>query len=434
MYCRHCGEELKKGSSRCENCNKNNMLPWQMIVAGVAAVLVLGALAVVLFFGLDLDFLKKEEPKTTETEQTEQATPAYESDVDYTGSEEQIAAAAETVVATVNEKTLNNRVLQYYYNMEVYNYVSTNYSYLSDMGLDYTKPLNEQKCYGEDMSWEAYFVRSAIETWKQYQAVYFLAKEAGFELSAETQDAIDAIPTDLAEMAEEEGYESIDAWLKACLYADLTLDDYVEYCTIVSYYTEYISVEPDAATLADYYTENEDYFKENSVDKEAGPMVDVRHILISPEGGTEGESGYKTYTEEEWVACKEKAEEIYDEWKSGEATEESFATLANEKSADGGSNTNGGLYTGITAETQFVEPFLNWSIDESREVGDTDLVKTEHGYHIMYFSGSQPVWEYYAKMWYAQDREITLAEEGTEKWPAEIDYDVICIDEFNLGE
>lgn len=433
MYCRHCGEELQKGSGHCENCNKNNMLPWQMILAGVAAVLVLAALAVVLFFGMDLDFLKKKEPAPVVPEETP-TVEVYESDVDYTGTEEQVADAAESVVATVNGKTLNNRVLQYYYNMEVYNYVSANYNYLSEMGLDYNRPLNEQKCYGQDMSWEAYFVQCAIDTWKQYQVVNFLAKEAGFELSEETLAAIDAIPADLAEQAEEGDYESVEAWLKECLYADLTQEDYIEYCTLVSYYTEYISVEPDAATLADYYAENEDYFNENSVGKDAGPMVDVRHILVQPEGGTEDESGYKTYTDEEWAACEEKAQDLYDQWKAGEATEESFAKLANEKSADGGSNTNGGLYTGITSKTQFVEAFLNWSIDESREVGDTGLVKTEHGYHIMYFSGSQPVWEHYAKMWYAQDRELNLAEEGMEKWPTEIDYDVICINEFSLGE
>ena len=40
-----------------------------------------------------------------------------------------------------------------------------------------------------------------------------------------------------------------------------------------------------------------------------------------------------------------------------------------------------------------MEAFLNWSTDPSRREGDTDLVKTEYGWHIMYYvSTGDPVW------------------------------------------
>lgn len=39
----------------------------------------------------------------------------------------------------------------------------------------------------------------------------------------------------------------------------------------------------------------------------------------------------------------QKAQDILDEWKAGDATEDSFAALANEYSQDPGSNTTGGL-------------------------------------------------------------------------------------------
>jgi hypothetical protein len=39
-----------------------------------------------------------------------------------------------------------------------------------------------------------------------------------------------------------------------------------------------------------------------------------------------------------------------------------------------------------------VPEFLNWCMDANRKVGDSGLVKTTYGYHIMYFSASQPIW------------------------------------------
>ena len=35
-----------------------------------------------------------------------------------------------------------------------------------------------------------------------------------------------------------------------------------------------------------------------------------------------------------------------------------------------------------------VEPFEDWAIDEARKAGDTGLVETEYGYHVMFFIDS----------------------------------------------
>ena len=34
-----------------------------------------------------------------------------------------------------------------------------------------------------------------------------------------------------------------------------------------------------------------------------------------------------------------------------------------------------------------VEPFETWCFDESHKVGDTGIVESTYGYHVMYFSG-----------------------------------------------
>lgn len=115
------------------------------------------------------------------------------------------------------------------------------------------------------------------------------------------------------------------------------------------------------------------------------PTVDVRHILINAEASEDG-----TYSDEAKAEAKAKAEELLAEWKSGDATEESFAALANEHSGDGGSNTNGGLYEDVY-EGQMVEEFNDFCFAEGRAAGDTGIVYGTNGYyagyHIIFFVG-----------------------------------------------
>lgn len=121
-------------------------------------------------------------------------------------------------------------------------------------------------------------------------------------------------------------------------------------------------------------------------------LKNVRHILIAPahehaegEAHEEGE----TYSDEELAAAKATAEEILASWKSGEATEEAFAALANEKSSDG-DGTTGGLYENVYPG-QMVDAFNDWCFDAARKTGDTGIVETEYGYHVMYFVGDSEV-------------------------------------------
>ena len=114
-------------------------------------------------------------------------------------------------------------------------------------------------------------------------------------------------------------------------------------------------------------------------------MKNVRHILVAFEGGITDDDGNTTYSDEEKAAAKTAAEEILNEWKSGDATEDSFAALANEKSDDG-DGTTGGLYENIVPSSNYVENFLNWALNATTP-GETGIVETEYGYHVMYFVG-----------------------------------------------
>ena len=136
----------------------------------------------------------------------------------------------------------------------------------------------------------------------------------------------------------------------------------------------------EVETISGYYVV---YYRSSS--DNSTPLVNVRHMLAGFEGGTT-ENGTTTYSDEEKAAAKEKAESWLQTWEDGDATEESFAALANENSTDTGSNTNGGLYENVYPG-QMVSAFNNWCFDENRKAGDTGIVETSYGYHVMYFAG-----------------------------------------------
>ena len=136
--------------------------------------------------------------------------------------------------------------------------------------------------------------------------------------------------------------------------------------------------------------------------------VNVRHILIAPESSKSSDNSSssksaKDCTDKEWAAAEKKAKSILAKYNSGDKTSKSFAKLAKSNSSDGNAS-NGGLYEDIIPN-QMVPTFNAWCFDSSRKAGDVGIVKTEYGYHIMYFEGKndQPVWKYIAQQKLAAD-------------------------------
>ena len=117
-------------------------------------------------------------------------------------------------------------------------------------------------------------------------------------------------------------------------------------------------------------------------------LVNVRHILVSYEGGTYDETtGTTTYNDKEKQLAKSQADEILATFQAGEQTEEAFAALAPETTTDPGSKENGGLYEDVYPG-QMVTEFNDWCFDAARKTGDTAIVETEYGCHVMYFVGT----------------------------------------------
>ena len=64
-----------------------------------------------------------------------------------------------------------------------------------------------------------------------------------------------------------------------------------------------------------------------------------------------------------------------------------------------------------------VATFNAWCFDSSRQAGDTAIVKTKYGYHIMYFvgTGNYSVWQYTAQQALASEDSTDTISELEEK-------------------
>lgn len=133
------------------------------------------------------------------------------------------------------------------------------------------------------------------------------------------------------------------------------------------------------------------------------PLVDVRHILLKTNlsDNTETTDVDERLDEknEKVIEVKTKAQKVLDDYLAGEQTAEAFGALADEHSEDGRDtetnelNAKGGLYTNVE-NGQMVQSFNDWIMDPSRQAGDTDLVLSEFGWHVMYFQESHdPKWK-----------------------------------------
>jgi len=420
-----------------------------------------------------------------------------------------------TVALTLNEHEISNAELNYYYIDAVNAFINEYGSYVSLLGLDTTKPLNEQIIDEETgMTWADDFMTAATENAKSVYALNDAAKAAGFTMSEEDQTNLEAnLSTVELYAIYSYGYPDMDTYLKTMYGHGASEETYREYCTMnyladafqsnyagtltyedadlreaeaenydayTSYSYNYYYINASSLTEGTEYTDEEyaaavkqaeeyantliadvdsveafdaaiaalpmnaenataasnatvdtlynsvnSIFRDWVVDssRKAGdmtviantsattdesgkepvkvngyyavifgarnennnPMSNVRHILVAFEGGTLDENGYKIYSDTEKNEAKAAAELLLAKWQNGEATEESFAELAN-KESDDGDGTTGGLYEDINPSSNYVTNFLNWALEDHKP-GDTGIVETEYGYHVMYYSG-----------------------------------------------
>ena len=137
-------------------------------------------------------------------------------------------------------------------------------------------------------------------------------------------------------------------------------------------------------------------------------LANVRHILVN----FVSETASQTYTDAEKAAAKAEAEKILaDLQAAGTITDEVFAAKATELTDDTGSKANGGLFSDILPVYGiYEENFTDWATDPARKPGDTGIIDTAYGYHVMYYKGDSDL--SYRHYLIRQD----MIEEDMNKW------------------
>lgn len=122
------------------------------------------------------------------------------------------------------------------------------------------------------------------------------------------------------------------------------------------------------------------------------------------------------------VTTTDDGQAILEEWKAGEATEESFAELCDKYSAD--KSTEGGLFENIT-KSNLNKNLADWLYAEGRKAGDVEIIPIDETYtYVVYFIGQdRPEWQL--------DIESTLSDETMTAYVEEISADCEVVDTYD---
>ncbi len=434
----------------------------------------------------------------------------------------------------INDYEISGVELNYFYKDAINQWLNSYGNYAAYFGLDLSAPLDTQ-VYDQETgdTWADYFIDMAVSSAKNTYALYDAAQKAGYELSETDKEQIEEIYDNMEKYVTDQGYETVDAYLKETYGDSADMKSYREFCDITFiasfYYSNYTDNLSNGYTTDDLlafvgdkgyqynsysyasiylplnnfiiggtkgedgkltYSDEELKAAEDYLAKVAGDLTsgdidtvvklnvaiglmedelaaakgesapsthttvtensnmiyskiselmqpwlrdaarvpgditaipyevstkaddgsevktlkgyyiilfqsvnennfalaNVRHILAAFEGGTKDKTtGQTIYSEAEKEQAKTKAQQLLEQWTKGDATEDSFAQLANKHSADG-DGTTGGLYEDIYPG-QMVTNFNDWCFDERRQPGDTGIVESVYGYHVMYYVG-----------------------------------------------
>ena len=450
--CKFCCAELPEGTTVCPACGKDNAekqtLSAGKTVLAVAAVVAVIALAAGVMLGLnntaqaqetETALVETTQPETTEPTETVPPTIPADGNPDdvsckgtYTAEDEAVIAIRDKVVATAGDFELTLSQLQVYYWMEVRNFMSQYGAYAAYFGLDINQSLDTQVCglSQEGYTWQQFFLDCALNSWHNYRTMAAEADLNGFEMNELQADALANAEAELDEAAQQNGFDSGIAMVHSSLGNAADMEDYTyfmeQYYKANGYYNQLAEqFHPTQEELDAYYEEHAEGYAASGITKDTR-SIDVRHILIYPEGADGSNIFTEEFSEEAWAAGEASAKAILEEFLAGEQTVERFAELAEEHSQDPGSNQNGGLYEGVT-EGEMVQAFNDWCFDEARQVGDTGIVKTEYGYHVMYFCGSTPLWQQYVQSDYISEKTSDLADQIVAQYPLTVQYGDILL-------
>ena len=289
-------------------------------------------------------------------------------------------------VALVGDAVLTGEILQLYYSLTV----STWRSEGTQPAPDWSLPLDVQECPldTEAVTWQQFFLQQALDTWHMHAALtqhsttahmkmdpeyqpnaenhekymkdfmpvmdILYGQDTSYQLNKLNAAFIEALPELLEELG---GAETLAQTLGGSAVTEETLVEFGR--QVNEAYAYYI------------WARWQDL---PEVEQQEGDTVTFRHVLLIPE-------------DEDWEACQLVAEQMLTEYLQGRKVDEArFAVVANKNSADEGSRLNGGLYEYVS-QGQMTEALDTWLFDPARTAGETAILRSDLGVHIVYYCG-----------------------------------------------
>lgn len=150
------------------------------------------------------------------------------------------------------------------------------------------------------------------------------------------------------------------------------------------------------------------YFAVSDTHRNEDETRDMYHVLLSPDIYDSLEN------------AKLLADNLYTSWKEDGSSLEAFKELANKYTTDYATSYTGGYY-GNVASGDLVSPLNDWLFDAERKVGDTSVIETEYGIHIIYYAGEgEPYWKVSVIQAIKDEKSASLMESYAELYEVEV--------------
>ena len=263
-------------------------------------------------------------------------------------------ATPETYVAKVGTEKISKED----YNFFLKDAISAIQSYFNSYDVDWNANINNMKAseYAKKLALDN-IVDFKIQLSKAKAAKITLTKKETDEFNANMNSYLNSLASTVVEQEKIIKNET-----------GFTLSEFKSFYTNANIVRKFATVTQNNYKCTD--TELKKFYNSN---KDKFYKVIVGHILFL----TIDENNQST--PEKDADARKKAEETLLKVKDPNAD---FPALVKELSEDTGSKETGGKYT-VMKNNQFVPEFQDWAVNPSRKVGDTGIVKTSYGYHVM---------------------------------------------------
>ena len=361
----------------------------------------------------------------------------------------------DAVAARLEGAELTNRQLRVWYSLTAGQYRHS--GKMPQPG--WSVPLDAQPCEADENfgSWQQFFLDRALNSWHSAQALALQAetegvpKETAYQPDQKKHEAylqdmpatrflygyydsyvpntmhqayLDGVPEMLEQLAQDLGYPKARTLAEHAMGTDLySLRDAVALYNLAYMYLTTLSydLEPSDEEVQALLAEQQDAQEE--------VCVDLRHILLIPDEGT-AEDGTEITAEEAQENCMVQGGELLDSWaKKNGGTEAAFADLAYRNSQERDSAICGGAYNRV-ARGQLIPELEAWCFDPARLPGDTAVIESDYGCHVVYFSGAETIAQAEARETLKAGIQRDIIAAAREKYPMEVSFRDISLTEI----